>query len=632
MAVVIAVSGPDNVGKTTQVRLLARRSGMADLGALDAHDPRWAGARSAGLADWWFGAVPIREVADVLACSYLARAASVRGGDGARLADRGMPMLEATVAATAAVREHLGHEAAGSRAAELLAPYRKDMEQAEAAETGILLLHDADPEAGAARALAREEQVSARYAAYQRALNARLHALAGSGRFAAAITVGDRAILPVQHEIGTRLRGRPGIVIPDVALERVQVVALGGLSESGKSAAGAYLAARHGYARLKIGYLLDAAAARRQVADVYTLDATSIAELLAEGLEGYCRAHHFQRRVSIESLHRANVTAELAKLLGPSLRVAYLDTDLAVREARGTAGPGDVRERDAVKISRGAGDVRALADLVIDNNGPVIALYHALDRIAAGGRWPQAAVRLCAVADLGLPAHLAAYAGGLLERLAAPGAPLTSLLAVTGSGGRGKYQEGWSDLDVLAVAEAASLPEIRSALGDLAGSLRGVKLGFTVVSAAECQAGALTPRLLHTLALIGTGRQPALWYDPGLRLPSPDTEADALASLADGTAAAVEIRRQLVRPVPDLRALLKVTALAAKVALRAQGAEHPADEDALLALIDSCPGTFPGLGPAAVTAARHDGQAAARLAGAVLDWWLSTLPAAEPVP
>lgn len=569
MADVIAVSGPDNVGKTTQVRLLARRSGMADLGAVDAHDPRWAGARSAGLADWWFGAAPISEFVDVLACSYLARAASARGGDGARLADRGMPMLEATVAATAAVREHLRDEAAAARAAELLAPYRKDMEQAEAAETGILLLHDTDPEAGAARALAREEQVSARYAAYQRALNARLHALAGSSRFAAVITVGDRAILPVQHEIGTRLRERPGIEIPDVALERVQVVALGGLSESGKSTAGAYLAARHGYARLKIGYLLDVAAARLQVTDVYALDAAGIAELLAEGLEDYCRAHHFQRRVSIESLHRANVTAELAKLLGPSLRVAYLDTGAAIREARGTAGPGDVRERDAIKISRGAGDVRALADLAIDNNGPVIALYHALDRVAAGGHWPQAAVRLCAVADLGLPAHLAAYASGLLERLATPGAPLTSLLAVTGSGGRGKYQEGWSDLDMLAVAETASLPQIRSALGDLAGSLRGVKLGFTVVSAAECQAGALTPRLLHTLALIGTGRQPALWRDPGLRLPSPDAETDALASLADGTAAAVEIRRQLVKPAPDLRALLKVTALAAKVALRA---------------------------------------------------------------
>jgi hypothetical protein len=88
------------------------------------------------------------------------------------------------------------------------------------------------------------------------------------------------------------------------------------------------------------------------VADVYALEAAGIAELLAEGLEDYCRAHHFQRRVSLESPHRANVTAELAKLLGPSLRVAYLDVGAAIREARGTAGLDDVRGRDAVKRSR----------------------------------------------------------------------------------------------------------------------------------------------------------------------------------------------------------------------------------------------------------------------------------------
>ena len=36
-----------------------------------------------------------------------------------------------------------------------------------------------------------------------------------------------------------------------VALRQVEVAALGGLSESGKSTAGAYLAGRHGYAGLK---------------------------------------------------------------------------------------------------------------------------------------------------------------------------------------------------------------------------------------------------------------------------------------------------------------------------------------------------------------------------------------------
>jgi polynucleotide 5'-kinase involved in rRNA processing len=40
---VIAISGPDNVGKSTQLRILARRlgSGAVLAGKLDNFDPRW---------------------------------------------------------------------------------------------------------------------------------------------------------------------------------------------------------------------------------------------------------------------------------------------------------------------------------------------------------------------------------------------------------------------------------------------------------------------------------------------------------------------------------------------------------------------------------------------------------------
>jgi hypothetical protein len=116
---------------------------------------------------------------DVLACSYLARAAAAADAGSVRLVDRGMPMLEASVVATAAVREHLDYEAAAQRAADLLADYRRDLEQAEAAEWGVLLLHATEPSAGAARALAPEQEVTPAYAAFQQVLNAHLHGQAG---------------------------------------------------------------------------------------------------------------------------------------------------------------------------------------------------------------------------------------------------------------------------------------------------------------------------------------------------------------------------------------------------------------------------------------------------------------------
>ena len=127
---VLAVSGPDNVGKSTQLRILARRTGpWATLaGSLDAYDARWRAIEVLGMAEWWFGQASVEEVADVLACSYLERARQAPE-TGLWLVDRGIPMLEASVAATAAVREELSSEAAADRARSVLAAYDPDIRE-----------------------------------------------------------------------------------------------------------------------------------------------------------------------------------------------------------------------------------------------------------------------------------------------------------------------------------------------------------------------------------------------------------------------------------------------------------------------------------------------------------------------
>jgi hypothetical protein len=569
------------------------------------------------------------EVVDVLACSYLARSTAAGAGP-IRLVEQGMPMLEASVVATAATREHLGYEAAVRRARSLLARHEDDLARAEDAEWGVVLLHAPGPASGTTRAPARERDVSPDHVTYQRVLNDHLHALAAAGRFAQTIVVADRPALDVQDELRALLRGGLGLPVPAMALRRVQVLAMGGLSDSDTGTAGAYLAARHGYARLQIGYLVETAAARCGITDVDALDDVAIAEMLARGLEMYCAAHHFQRHVSIECVRRAGVTAELTRLLGDHLTVVYLDACASLRQAGNLPGAADVRWRDAVERSRGAERIADLANTVIGTNGEHLALYRALDQVASRERWPSARPKQTAVATLGLPSCLAAYVDALLARVADPAAPLVSLLAVTGSAARGKYQHGWSDLDVLAVAEQDCLCHLRTVLAELASQLGGVKLGFTVVSAAECAAGAVSPRLLHTLAAIGAGQLPVLWCASALTLPCPDQQTDALASLGDGVTAAIEIRRQLLKPVLDLRSLFKVTALAAKVGLRAGGDEHPGDSEALDALLARSPAFFTGLDGAVVAAARHDDQAATRLAHAVLAWWLAAAPVMGP--
>lgn len=124
--------------------------------------------------------------------------------------------------------------------------------------------------------------------------------------------------------------------------------------------------------------------------------------------------------------------------------------------------------------------------------------------MALARKWPEHRPSTMPVNALGLPVHLESYLSELLDRLTGP-QPLIDLLAVTGSGARGKYQHGWSDLDVFVVASVDALEGMRRVLAELEAELGGVKLGLTVLTRAECQSGAVTSRLLHVLALIGSG-------------------------------------------------------------------------------------------------------------------------------
>ncbi|MFD7537595.1 nucleotidyltransferase domain-containing protein [Streptomyces sp. NPDC059819] len=618
------MSGADNTGKTKQLGILGRRIGPAharSTGPLDAYDQRWEQIKrgEGGMGAWWFTEGPLQEVADVLAASYLERSRFAADAEHLRLVDRGLPMLEASVAATAAVREGLSDERAADRARALLSPYAEELEAAEACEYGVVLLHHDDPEEGAARALSYESTVTPPYAAYHRHLHAQIHRLVAEGRFDEVIVVNGRRVAAVQDDLRRRLHPHTHLV-PAGCLAGVRVIALGGMPESGKSTAGEYLRTRHGHARLKMGYLIEDAADRAGIVDPYAIAPVVRAELLLDGLDRYAAAHHFLTGITLESLHEFDVTVELRRLLGDQLTVAYLQTSAVVRAERGTAGPADVVDRDRVKGGRGADRIAGIADTVVDNNGPRLALERHLDRIALDHSWPLVAPATAPVNALGLPLPLERFLTALLELTTdGPNGPLVDLLAVTGSGARGKYQHGWSDLDIFAIAEPDHTDALRRALAEVHAVLGGVRLGMTVLSQAECRAGAVTSRLMHVLMLLGAGSLLPLWVRPGVLIPAPPLADDVTASVETGVQSAVEIRRQLLKGAPDLRALFKVTALLAKILLRFESAEHAGDSDALISLTANRP---------LVQHAQSEKNAATALARLVLQVWMDTLPTA----
>ncbi|MEU6978164.1 hypothetical protein [Streptomyces sp. NPDC046371] len=169
-------------------------------GPLDHYDPRWAAIKAGGMARWWFETGPVQEVADVLATSYLERSRHPFSAP-VRLLDRGIPMPEASVAATVAVREDLGAEQAAYRARLLLAPYETDLRVDEESERALVLLHCDDPEEGTRRSMAHEVTVTDTCAAYQRHLHAQVNRLVDEDRFPMAIRIGDRPTVANQDEV-----------------------------------------------------------------------------------------------------------------------------------------------------------------------------------------------------------------------------------------------------------------------------------------------------------------------------------------------------------------------------------------------------------------------------------------------
>ncbi|WP_073768989.1 nucleotidyltransferase domain-containing protein [Streptomyces sp. CB02923] len=604
---VIALSGPAHAGKDTQLRMLTRRTPQIRISArAEQHAPRWPALTGTERTGWWLEDASYQQLADVLAASFLARARRPRAND-LRCVRQGLPMVEAMLAAVVALRERCGTGRAAHDARAALAPYSTALQAAEETEYGVVLLHDEDPACGAARGLARLPALDTLVGNYQRRLHEQIHRLVDEGRFDMAVVVGDRPAVDIQHELRQSLH-RLYPAVPECALSRVRVVALGGDCDHARDAAGEYLRTRRGYARLDTAHLVGATAHGPAGTDADE-DATVRAERIADGLDRYCAAHPFLDRVSIEPVRDRATVGELRKLFGDRLRAVRPDP---VRHdaARPDSVPGTGPE------AAGQGPAAPWARL---------SLQRRLDRLAFDAAWTFRPLKPVSVRSLGLPPSLGSYLRGLRERLTGTW-PAVDLLAVTGSAARGTYRHGWSDLDVLVLAPQDDIPRLRRVRAELEPVLGGVRMTMTVLTEDEFRAGALPPRLLHVLTLSGAGAIAPLWCAPGLALPVPDAVTYADVSVRDGVQAAVTLRKQLLLGEPDLRVLFKATALLAKIMLRMEsGAEYPADDQAIAAFHRRQPD---GLGDAPGDV-RHDRAGAERMAGAVLRGWLATLDAAQ---
>jgi predicted nucleic acid-binding protein len=351
-----------------------------------------------------------------------------------------------------------------------------------------------------------------------------------------------------------------------VAVERVtvstnidQVIALGGLSESGKSSSGEYLRHQDGTYRLKMSFLLDIAAKRAGVGDPYVLDHQAQAALLLEGLNLFADMHVEARRFTIESVHSDQLIFALKRMLGDRLQIVYLDAPAQLRAARSGTTRAALRAKDEIKISRGAERVANGSDHVIDNSAAIISLHARLRAIANPRSTDVIRVELASASFL--PAAIADIVDRFAVRLAS--CAEVELVALAGSSVDGAWLQGWSDIDLLVSAahEAYTLvvQEVKTLRAQLEDNAK-TKSAVTIITPGEVRSLMVQPRVIYSLAQLGRGRSPAVYALSGLRLPLITDEKIRRAAAQDLPLVVVTLRRLVASATSltfDLRPVYK---------------------------------------------------------------------------
>lgn len=596
----VSLNGPDNVGKTTQLAWLAQGlRGSHHVGTIDRWHARWSEVGGPGFSSWWFERSSTEEHTRLVIASHQRRRQASKG---LALEDRGLPMLLATCAATSSVKDDLEPLDALDRVASIAGCH---LNPDERREVHVLMRRRDDPIQEAEASISRERgPVSDVYRAYQQALSTVIATQVEDGAYDLVLRVGDDPILDVQRQLRRRL-AETGVLVeslPESPIERLWI--LGGMSESGKSTVGELLRDEHGVTRLKIGYLLEQAALRAGETDPYAWPPTMQATHLTEEVLRFAAATR-ARSISLESAHGLDQTRHLKAMWGETCQIVYVDAPIRRRAERTDESTAEMLARDAIKASRGADRIRAIADVRIENSGPLSGLKLRLAGLATDPAASRSTPAPWTPAKDG--EWLKSGTDCLID-------DLTTLVLATGSTGKSHWIAGWSDIDLLVVRDKISPTWLRETTTALARD--GFKVGLSVFTTSDVAARRVPARVIGALrnAADGTG---ILYRRTGYVVPAPSLEELDRAGRADLGLILMNTRRLLAASAPDVRALYKHLLLLTRVLLQADGLE-PSTPDVLDAF--SARHTNPAWNPPAIDSiveSPHDPAVVAQLIAAV---------------
>jgi predicted nucleotidyltransferase len=237
---------------------------------------------------------------------------------------------------------------------------------------------------------------------------------------------------------------------------------------------------------------------------------------------------------------------------------------------------------------------------------------------------------------LHLPVAVSAQVESFVSGLT--GEPGIRMVAVTGSAVDGGWIPGWSDLDLLVIAEPGSHSTVEHDCWDLGRVLAksvGTKVGLTLLTPGEVAARLLQPRVMFALHRIASGVSPVLSADETLRLPA-ISDAEVTAAIESDLPQVVVTLRRLQAAAGtdefDLRAVYKHVVLTCRLLLRLEGIDATGCDRILAVAEAGLPGLgalrLPGLADvAAGRSNRRVHNAVDRAADQVLAWYSQQIDA-----
>ncbi|MET4424256.1 hypothetical protein [Bradyrhizobium sp. RT3a] len=572
-----AISGPDNVGKTTQLRMLSHNNpSFRLLEGIHKYHPGWVQITGPPESDWWFKC-PTDQHIDVIFDAYLAREKAGTGGQLVGL-DRGPTMLMAVCAATAAVKTGISLQNALS-----LVESRVNERPAISPVYEVLLLPENDTLITTNLALAKEEKIiHPEYVEYQKALAEVLFLQRDRDSYDRVIYVRNQPIISIQNKLREIVGDQFNKSITKMFQHLERLWLIGGMSESGKSTAAEILSQKHGFLRLKFEYLAYMSEQKLGLTSnaFYDQNDDLIAERMLYSLDDFLRYHYYIPCASLESIHRYGVAKFFKFALGDRATIVFTETPDYLRRQRAHENQVVLESRDREKTERGAPRVAQIADVVIDNSGDRFSLEFQIARAVSRER-KMISLPSDGTDPVGIPVELENLLNQLSVELATGQYPNVLYACATGSLAYDRWVANWSDVDVLMILRSFAERDLAPVTELIQSYELPVKIALSIVLMSEIEAGLVSGAVLHRLRRAATGDVFVLSAATPVDLPQLTIEADAEASMSDLFTAIVMLRRAVAFNEIDVHAVFKQAAIAAKVMLRSEGIEVDSEERAL---------------------------------------------------